>query len=50
MRLEGTPDWCVEQLRTYAKIGVTRFVMNFPDITTTEPIRLFGEKVVPAFR
>lgn len=50
MRLEGTPDRCVEKLRMYAQIGVTRFVMNFPDITTTEPIRLFGEKVVPAFR
>lgn len=50
MRLEGTPDRCVEKLRMYAQIGVTRFVMNFPDITTTEPIRLFGEKVIPAFR
>jgi alkanesulfonate monooxygenase SsuD/methylene tetrahydromethanopterin reductase-like flavin-dependent oxidoreductase (luciferase family) len=50
MRLEGTSDECIEKLRMYAKIGVTRFVMNFPDITTTEPIRLFGEKVIPAFR
>jgi len=49
MRLEGTPDRCVEKLRTYAETGVTRFVMNFPDITATEPIRLFGEKVIPAF-
>jgi alkanesulfonate monooxygenase SsuD/methylene tetrahydromethanopterin reductase-like flavin-dependent oxidoreductase (luciferase family) len=50
MRLEGTPDRCIDMLKVYADLGVTRFVMNFPDIATTEPIRLFGEKIIPAFR
>ena len=50
MRLEGTPDQCIEKLRTYTEVGVSHFLMNFPDITTTEPIRVFGEKVMPALR
>jgi len=49
-RVEGTPQRCLETLKLYEKLGVTRFVMNFPDITTLEPIRLFGEKIIPAFR
>lgn len=50
MRLEGSPDQCIERLKLYSEIGATRFLMNFPDVTTTDPIRLFGEKVIPAFR
>jgi len=50
MRLEGTPQQLIEKLRTYTNIGVTTFVMNFPDITTIEPVRLFSEKVMPALR
>jgi alkanesulfonate monooxygenase SsuD/methylene tetrahydromethanopterin reductase-like flavin-dependent oxidoreductase (luciferase family) len=50
MRLEGTPQQLIEQLRTYTDVGVTCFVMNFPDITTIEPVRLFSEKVIPAFK
>jgi alkanesulfonate monooxygenase SsuD/methylene tetrahydromethanopterin reductase-like flavin-dependent oxidoreductase (luciferase family) len=49
MRLEGTPDQCIETLKVYADLGVTRFVMNFPDIVTAEPIKLFGEKIIPQF-
>jgi len=50
MRLEGTPEQLIEKLRLYADQGVTTFVMNFPDISTFEPIRLFSEKVMPAIR
>jgi alkanesulfonate monooxygenase SsuD/methylene tetrahydromethanopterin reductase-like flavin-dependent oxidoreductase (luciferase family) len=50
MRLEGTPSQLVEKLRAYTKVGVTCFVMNFPDISALEPIRLFSEKVMPAFK
>ena len=49
-RLEGTPQQLIEQLRGYTNVGVTCFVMNFPDITTIEPVRLFSEKVMPAFK
>ena len=49
-RLAGLPDQCVDTLRLYSEAGVTRFVMNFPDASTLEPIRLFGERVLPAFK
>lgn len=49
MRIEGTPDQCIEALRVYAELGVTRFVMNFPDIVTADSIKLFGENVIRAF-
>lgn len=49
-RIEGTPEECVERLRAFVDLGLTYFVMNFPDVDTLEPIRLFGEKVIPEFR
>ncbi len=49
-RVEGTPEECVEQLRVFLDLGLTYFVMNFPDVDTLEPIKLFGEKVLPEFR
>jgi alkanesulfonate monooxygenase SsuD/methylene tetrahydromethanopterin reductase-like flavin-dependent oxidoreductase (luciferase family) len=49
-RLEGTPDQCVEKLREYVNVGVTHFILTFPDDITLEPIRLFGEHVIPAFK
>jgi len=48
--LEGTPEQCVERLRQYVDVGVTHFVLTFPDDITLEPIRLFGEQVIPAFK
>jgi alkanesulfonate monooxygenase SsuD/methylene tetrahydromethanopterin reductase-like flavin-dependent oxidoreductase (luciferase family) len=50
MRLEGTPQQLIEKLRAYTNVGVTCFVMNFPDVATIEPIRMFSEKVMPAFK
>ncbi|MGO9643335.1 MAG: LLM class flavin-dependent oxidoreductase [Candidatus Bathyarchaeia archaeon] len=50
MRLEGTPDQCIERLKAYVAAGVTCFVMGFPDITTNDPIRLFGEQIIPTLR
>jgi len=50
MRLEGTPPQLIEKLSEYTKVGVTCFVMNFPDISAIEPIRVFSEKVMPAFK
>jgi len=48
--LQGTPDHCVETLRRYVDVGVTHFILTFPDDITLEPIRLFGEQVIPAFK
>jgi alkanesulfonate monooxygenase SsuD/methylene tetrahydromethanopterin reductase-like flavin-dependent oxidoreductase (luciferase family) len=50
IRLDGTPSELIEKLRAYTKVGVTCFVMNFPDIATLEPVRLFSQKVMPAFK
>ena len=46
----GTPDRCIETLRTKAGQGITYFVCLFTDGGQPETIRLFGEKVIPAFR
>ena len=50
MRLEGTPPQLIEKLRAYTDVGVTCFVLNFPDIASMEPVRMFSEKVIPAFK
>ncbi len=49
-RLEGTPEQCIERLRAYVNVGVTHFILNFPDVTTLEPLRLFGQYIIPAFK
>jgi len=50
VRLEGTPQQLIEKLRAYTNVGVICFIMNFPDISTLDPVRLFSENVMPAFR
>lgn len=47
MQVRGTPEECVEILRNYADVGVDHFVMDFPDVTDLETLRLFGERVIP---
>ena len=47
MQIRGTPEECVEILRNYADVGVYHFVMDFPDVTDLETLRLFGEGVIP---
>jgi F420-dependent oxidoreductase-like protein len=46
----GTPDRCIDTLRRKAAQGVTYFVCLFTDGGQPETIRLFAEKVIPAFR
>jgi alkanesulfonate monooxygenase SsuD/methylene tetrahydromethanopterin reductase-like flavin-dependent oxidoreductase (luciferase family) len=46
----GTPDRCVDTLRKKAAQGITYFVCLFTDGGQPETIRLFAEKVIPAFR
>jgi hypothetical protein len=40
-------DECVEILRKYVDAGVDHFMMDFPDVTDLETIRLFGDHVIP---
>jgi len=46
--LAGTPDAIVEGLRHYAQAGSQYVTFHMPDAQEIEPIRLFGETVVPA--
>lgn len=50
IRVEGTPERCITKLREYVDLGATHLLMNFPDVDTLESIKLFGEKVIPAFK
>ena len=46
--LIGTPERVIEGLRQYAAIGSQWVTLTMPDAAEVEPIRLFGETVVPA--
>ena len=46
----GTPDRCIDTLKRKAAQGITYFVCLFTDGGQPETVRLFGEKVLPAFR
>lgn len=46
----GTPEQCIETLRRKAAQGITYFVCLFTDGGQPETVRLFGERVIPAFR
>jgi len=46
----ATPDECIKTLEKYVDTGVDLFIMNFPDVTTLEPVKLFGEQVIPSFK
>jgi alkanesulfonate monooxygenase SsuD/methylene tetrahydromethanopterin reductase-like flavin-dependent oxidoreductase (luciferase family) len=46
----GTPDRCIDTIRRKAAQGITYFICLFTDGGQPETIRLFGERVLPAFR
>jgi F420-dependent oxidoreductase-like protein len=46
----GTPDRCVDTLRRKVAQGITYFVCLFTDGGQPDTVRLFAEKVLPAFR
>ena len=46
----GTPERCIATLRRKAAQGITYFVCLFTDGGQPETVRLFGERVLPAFR
>ena len=46
----GTPDRCIDTLRKKVAQGITYFVCLFTDGGPPETVRLFGERVLPAFR
>jgi F420-dependent oxidoreductase-like protein len=46
--IAGTPPRIVARLREYAAAGVQYFLFSMPDAHEIEPLRLFGEEVLPA--
>jgi F420-dependent oxidoreductase-like protein len=46
----GTPERCIETIREKIGQGITYFVCLFTDGGQPETVRLFGERVLPAFR
>jgi alkanesulfonate monooxygenase SsuD/methylene tetrahydromethanopterin reductase-like flavin-dependent oxidoreductase (luciferase family) len=46
----GTPDRCIDTIRMKVAQGITYFVCLFTDGGQPETVRLFGERVLPAFR
>jgi F420-dependent oxidoreductase-like protein len=46
----GTPDRCIDTLKRKTAQGISYFVCLFTDGGQPETVRLFGEKVLPAFR
>lgn len=46
----GTPDRCIDTLRKKVAQGITYFICLFTDGGQPETVRLFGERVLPAFR
>lgn len=49
-QLVGTPEEVVDQARAYVGMGVSGFVMWFPDFPSTDGMELFAGEVVPALR
>ena len=46
----GTPERCIETLKKKVAQGITYFVCLFTDGGQPDTVRLFGERVLPAFR
>jgi F420-dependent oxidoreductase-like protein len=44
--LVGTPEDCLNQVRNYANLGVTNFMLPFGDFPDLNGLRLFAEEVV----
>jgi len=48
--LVGTPEEVISRIGEFIDIGVTYIMMRFPDMMKNEPIRLFADEVMSAFR
>ena len=47
--IAGTPEQCVEKIRSYVECGITYFFLLFPDPIPTEMLELFAREVMPRF-
>jgi alkanesulfonate monooxygenase SsuD/methylene tetrahydromethanopterin reductase-like flavin-dependent oxidoreductase (luciferase family) len=44
--LSGTPDECIEKLKSYAELGVSYFMLFFADLPRIDGLKLFAEEVI----
>ncbi len=49
-RILGTPDECLEQIRSYAVDGASYFMFKFAEVERLESLRLFAKKILPRLR
>ena len=47
--IAGTPEQCVEQIKSYVDNGITYFFLLFPDPIATDRMELFAREVMPRF-
>lgn len=50
LTVADTPDRALEKIASYADLGVTYFIMYFPDAESLTDLRLFAEQVIPYFK
>ena len=50
MDFVGTPAQVIAQMRPYAYLGITHFMLDFSDFPDPAGARLFADEVIPAFR
>lgn len=46
----GTPEQCIDQIKEYNKLGVTYFMLHFPDMPDLTSLRLFAQHVMPTLK
>jgi F420-dependent oxidoreductase-like protein len=46
----GTPEQCIDQIKEYNKLGVTYFMLHFPDMPDLTSLRLFAQRVMPTLK
>lgn len=46
-RICGTPEYCLDRLRAYRKLGVSHFIFWIPDVTNHESLELLSSQVIP---
>ena len=46
----GTPDKIIDEIKKFVDLGFTYFTFRFEDMPNLTGLRLFAEKVIPAFK
>ncbi len=50
LNIIGTPGECLDRITEYMDIGATYFIVNFPEISKLDSLRLFANSVLSALR